>query len=76
MREVYGCQNEFVCCVVFQGVQHESFTDLFGPPDLLLPSLVEKESNSVFVLSTSPSHKYVATLCFPRFLMTFVAQPN
>ena len=78
LREVCACQNEFVCCVVFQGVQHESFTDLFGPPDLPLPSLVEKESSS------NVSHRKTDTivisphrhqmLCAP--LMTFVAQPN
>ena len=58
-------------CCVFQGGQRESFTDLFGPPDLPLPRRVEQESNSMFLLSTSPSHKYVATFCFPRFAHFF-----
>ena len=56
VREVFACQNDFVCCAVFQGCQHESFTDPFGPPDLPLPPRVEQESNSVYVFSTSPSH--------------------
>ena len=55
--EVHTRRDKFSVALSYRG-QQESFTDVFNPYDLPIPSSVEQDSNSVFALSTPRTHDY------------------